>query len=397
MMLPLLVNTIPENGSENVGLDQQISLEFTEDLSTDLAISNIQLINMNTDEEVVGIQPSVNTANNSLLEVVVPGNATGGHSYEGLTQYKLLVSNLFSASLEPIEGEIELRFTTKEAAIDDYVEEEESLPSFFSVIRSYPEDGSVADPDYIRLKFSEDVDESSDLTSIILVKGYSLEDAEFMGENNLLIPDLISIDSPMITIECPDLSPATNYCLSVSGVKSIQGDTVQDYEICFTSSFASMYVQVQDILKSKAVSILMKDVKEITIAGIINDNSTLSKFIAEESGNESIDWENPPLYVVEYVKYKTQYDIIFDKFIELSGNPTSKQLKDLTIEYGYSLSDLLDLADKLELRFKYWENYLKGSKDGKARPAAFRKGESVDEEPDFMDRMFTDIEGNKEW
>lgn len=396
-MFPLLINTIPENGSENVGLDQQISIEFNGDLSTDLTSASIRLINMNLGEEVEGIAPSVNISNNSILDVVVPANATGGHLYEGLTQYKLLVSSLSSSVGETLDGELELRFTTKENEYEDYVEPHEPVSTAFSVIRSYPQEGSVVTPDVIRLKFSEAMNLSSDLSSILLIKGDNIDDALFMGETNLLVVEDITVDSDLMTIQCPELEPAKKYSLSISNIQNAGGEDIEPYNIVFTSSFASMYVQVQDILSSKAVSILLEGSTEMFIAEIISNNSNLAEFIATDSGNEEIDWENPPFYVLEYVKYKTQYDVIFDKFIELSGNPTSKKLKDLQIEYGYSLSDLLKMADRLELRFKYWEDYLRGSRRGKALPAAFRKGESIDEMPEFMDRMFTDIEGNKEW
>jgi hypothetical protein len=158
-----------------------------------------------------------------------------------------------------------------------------------------------------------------------------------------------------------------------------------------------MYADVEEIFKSRAITILMEGAQEVEIARLINDNGKLAEFMVEKYATEDIDWTNPPIYVEQYVKYKTQYDIVFDKFIELSGNPTSKQLKDLTIEYGYSIGDLLDLADKLELRYKYWEDFLKSSGKGRASAGVFQKGSNVDENPDFMDRKFTSIEGDKEW
>lgn len=393
-MFPLLINTIPENGSENVGLDQQISLEFSADLSTDLSQASIRLVNMNDGTEVEGIAPSVDS---SFLRISVPANATGGHSYEGLTQYKLLVSSIESLPGEEMEGTLELRFTTEANEVQDYPYEEPEVLSDFYVARSYPEENSVGTPTTLRIKTNKDIGLSTDLDHIYLVEGKSVEDALFMGNTNLLSPEDISINSDIISITCPELGSATQYTLSIESLTSIDSDTIEPFSISFISSFDSMYADVEEILKSKAVTILLEGAQEVEIARLIDDNGKLAEFMVEKYATEDIDWTNPPIYVEQYVKYKTQYDIVFDKFIELSGNPTSKQLKDLTIEYGYSLGDLLDLADKLELRYKYWEEFLKSSGKGRASAGVFQKGSNVDENPDFMDRKFTSIEGDKEW
>jgi hypothetical protein len=86
-----------------------------------------------------------------------------------------------------------------------------------------------------------------------------------------------------------------------------------------------------------------------------------------------------------------------DKYVQLAGNGQSKNLGDLQITYNFSLSDLLDLIDKLKDEYLKWEEMLKGVSSGRATLGIFTKGESVDDDPDYKDRGMTDWDGNTSW
>lgn len=211
-----------------------------------------------------------------------------------------------------------------------------------------------------------------------------------------------------VTRQSIKLSDNTKYTVVLSGIQHEYTDSEgivhtenleQPVMYSFYTAFSPLYASLADIQTTYAsVAIIMKTMNPIDVLEIIRENGEMAYWIAEQNENkENIDWDTPDKIVIEYVKAKTRYDILFDKYIQLAGEATTKTLGDLSIEYSMSLADLLKLIEKLKLEYLYWENMLKGSKGGKARMQVFTKGESVDDVPDYKDRGMKDWEGTKSW
>lgn len=389
-MFPLVINTIPENGSDNVALNSIIRIQF-ESAVTNVNNNTVKLINYNTDEEISGaLVESIDSG--EIIQITPP------EDLEGLTEYRVKINGLETSYGETMIGTYELRFSTMEGAIEDIVENPEEY-SFFQVINTYPKEDAVITPEVIKIKFSSDIDLSTDLTKVMLLNENTIsniEDALFIG-NNLITIDDININGDMLEIISPNLENGKEYSIVVYGVSDLTGNTVIPFMYSFSVPHNSYYSSIGDILDNKAVSVIAESLSQREIAKKIYDNSVMAEFISKEY-NSNIDWEDVPLYVQRYVQTKTQYDILFEKFIELSSNPTSKQLDKLSIEYGFSLNGILKVVDRLKLQYLKWEDYIKGKvKKGNAMPGVFIKGNKVDERPSFMDRAMRDREGNKQW
>jgi hypothetical protein len=123
----------------------------------------------------------------------------------------------------------------------------------------------------------------------------------------------------------------------------------------------------------------------------------MAEWIAEQSDNTDISWNPPSRYVAEYVKTKTRYDLLYDKYIQITGDSTSKMLGDLQITYQMSLADLLDLIEKLKAEYERWEEMLRGSASGRAMMSPFNKGENIDDMPDYKTRSLKNWDGSKSW
>lgn len=404
-MFPLLIDTNPINGSKDIALDQVIVLEFSDLLNADtLANADIRLFNYNNNTPV-----SVNWFpyfNGSVVDMLDPeGLKACNQIYidpveylNGMTEYRLTVAGLQSLPGEYMNGSLEVRFTTEASSVAPPVQE---LPSedLFEVIMAYPKEGTVVTPKIIKIKCSETINQNSDKSKVMIIEGSNIEEALFLGSESLVSTDDITITGEVLEITPPTFKPATEYSIIIDGITNETGTLIDKYEYSFISQPTPMYATLNDVKKISSVSILTSGTSDIDLMNIISDNSKLAMFLAEQAQNTDIDWVNLPLYVVKYVETKTQYDIIFDKIIKLSsGDSTYKQLKDLTIEYGFSLADLLKLADNLKQIYLYWENFIKKqAKKGMATPAVFRKGENADEVPEYKNRGFKDLEGERSW
>lgn len=424
-MFPFLIDSNPINGSKDIPLDTistetPIILTFkitdTEYIDATLADAKIELFDYSNDvkdtsKEVVslfnGTPVDLKTIelDKDKKPIVKKCDSIAiypSQKLNGLTEYRVFVSNLKSNTGEIMSGSLELRFTTEPDTITDYIESPtiEGTITGLQVIKTYPRDGSVVTPDFIKIQFDDPINDGQfTSTNTLLIEGTDIEEALFIGINNLINDDLINIDTVNNTLSIiglSDFSPAKEYTFAI-----FDESHCLIHSISFTTEvdFSPMYTDVTIIKRSPALEVVLRGTSDADIKALIHDNSKLAEFIAEQFNNkENIDWDTPALFVSKYVQYKTQYDIIFDKLIQISANATSKQLKDLSIEYGFSLNDMLALVDKLKDEYSYWEAFLKGSKGrGFAGAAVFRKGENVDEDPEFMSRKHKDREGVKEW
>ena len=400
-MFPLVIETIPENGSENVSLDQAIEIVFDGYIDSDsLNLADIRLINYNTNQEVEGLIINPSRPQDLNGSQVYSGILIEPPTLEPLTEYRLIISNLTSAYGEVMEGSIELRFITEQGSVSEILEPDQ-LTTFY-VVRTYPEDKSIVTPNTIRIKFNKDLNQTNNFQSIMILEGTSKEDALFMGKTNLIDETNVSIAenfNDIIEITPPELSPDTNYVIYISDILDAENNTVDPYEFTFSTLPSTIFCSVDEILESRAIKTVVEalSISREYVTEFITENSELAKFIAEQAENTDVNWDLPDIYVKNYVKYKTQYDILLDKFMEISSQPTMKQLKDLSVEYGWRPNDLLTIIDNLKERYEFWEAFLKGKKSKFAKSTPFIRGEDVDEVPDFMSRKLRGRDGVKQW
>jgi hypothetical protein len=397
--------TNPENGSENVSLDEVIKITFDGELDPDtITTSNVKLINYTANSEVLGATVQLVDTNTAIL-VTAPSTSTGGHRFEGLNDYKVMLAGVANANGEVIDGAFQLRFTTQPGSVTEVIPPPPPpVGTVFEIVRTYPKETSVTTPDTIKILCSKNIDTNSDLNGIMLIEDDSImtiEEAVFMGQNLIQVAN-ISILNNILTITIPEdfiWKNGTLYNVVITGIKDVDGNTIVPRMFSFYAGFAPFYSNVSSVKSSVAVSNILGDTRDIDISLKIYENSRLAEFIATEAEQDITVWATTlPMYVSEYVKYKTQYDIVFDKFIDLSSGPSMKQMKDLMVQYVYTLSDLLKMADRLKLQYQYWEDYLRGHTGrGRAVAAVFQRGSDADEDPDFMNRQIKELDGTKSW
>lgn len=130
----------------------------------------------------------------------------------------------------------------------------------------------------------------------------------------------------------------------------------------FTSRYTPLYSTVK-LVKSefnRMFSVFSDD----EINQLIQSNSIL----ALEFANPAIDTQDDiPYYVKQYVRYKTQLDLITSLLIERSSQAGSseKRLADLNIVKEYKTPELEGILKIIERRLAPWEAQLSGMK---ARP-----------------------------
>lgn len=193
------------------------------------------------------------------------------------------------------------------------------------------------------------------------------------------------------------------YTVILSGIQHLteedEIETIEPTMFSFYSRFSPAYATIESVCVGySSVARIIRSMDPIDVLELIRENSERAFWIAEYNNNaNNITWDPPETIVVEYVKAKTRYDIVFDKYIQISGEASSKSLGDLQIEYDTDIESLLGLADRLKAMYEYWENMLKGSRSGKVRAQVFRRGENYDEDPNYKSRALKNWDGNKSW
>lgn len=391
-MFPIVINTIPENGSENVSLETPILVYFDEELmvggtaNVSINETNIKLVNMNTNSEV---EISISLGEDAKIVSIDPVG-----SLDGLTDYAVRISGLLSPYGEEMFGTFELKFRTEADDAADYIQDPVSGSSL-EVIATYPKDMSMIGSSEIKIKFSSALAAPVDTSGIAIyeeIEGMDKEDIVLFGEN-LISSEDIAVSSDLITISAPASEDGKGYLVVIDGIEG-----AEPYSFSYYARPSSYFAETTEIRAITGIKSITSSYTDYEIINWIKENSEMAEFISTDSGyHEEIDWSNPPLFVKRYVIAKTQYDIVFGKVVELSSRPTSKQLEDLTIEYGFSLADMLKLADKLKAEYTYWEMFLKGKRPEKASPGTFIKGENADEIPEYKSRQLKGWDGTKSW
>lgn len=408
-MVPVIISTVPEKGSSDIALREPLKLTFAAPIASGTVTNdNIKLENTNNGHDV----PLTLTYNSDTYEIsIVPAEADAYTNSEtqvknyliGLVSYRLVVSDIASPLGESMQDVFVLDFTTMQDSITSVVTEPE-IQTVFGITNQYPKaDSYGTTPTVIKIKFSSDILITSITGTSIIVTSDTVEDINDIGfVDYATVAGAVAIDNSNAKIltftPTAAFTDNTKYTVIVQGVSSAT-ETIEPYMYTFYSKMSPMYSTVQAIQsKYTSVAEIIKGMDPLDVLEIIKDNSNLAKWIAEQAENtDNIDWDTPDRCVSEYVKTKTRYDILMDKYVQLAGNGQSKNLGDLQITYNFSLSDLLDLIDKLKDEYLKWEEMLKGVSSGRATLGIFTKGESVDDDPDYKDRGMTDWDGNTSW
>jgi methionine-rich copper-binding protein CopC len=403
-MVPVIISTYPENGSSNAGLKEQIKLTFADAiLESTVIASNIKLENTNANDGR-DIPLTLEYDSNSPNEITITpaDNGYNGNYLIGLTSYRLTVSGIMSPTWEKMQATYSLEFTTITDGIESVISEPVSGGSF-SVVNQYPKaDSYGVTPSTIKIKFSSNVIEASVTNESVIVTTDTVEDVNDIGfiDINTVAGTVAVGTSADVVVFTPTsaLADNTKYTVILKGIQS-GTETVDPYMYSFYSVLSPAYTTIADLkFRYPSVAEIIKDSNPIDILEIIRDNSQNAQWIAEQAGTSSdISWNPPDKYVVEYVKTKTRYDIVFDKYLQLAGDDSTKILADLQITYQTDIPALTTLAEQLKQEYLHWEDFLKGGTSGRATPKPFNRGESVDTVPDYKDRSLKDWDGSKSW
>jgi hypothetical protein len=285
-LIPIVIQTTPNNGSTNVPVTSNITIEWSTPLLTSSVVpANFILENLNAQTPISCLISLDNTPGNNdgRIVTITPDDDAGWNNagLNGLTLYLLTISNILSADNSKYPGVYTLEFTTA-------ADEADEVPIF-------EEDPNIGD-------------------------SYELHGRE--------------ID----TLQLP------------------------------TPTFSTLYQRNQEMIN----------------------------FLLEERGLTLINWTAPSFIAQEYVDKKTEYDLIYHKYKEMAISAQSHKLADLSVSFRSSLQDLENLLKKLKGEYEYWEEKLLGVTN-KTKPRSFVKGSLVDENPDFLNRKFVDLEGTKSW
>lgn len=395
-MFPLIISTYPENGSTEVQLNNPIVVEFS-DVMDEMTIttSHVKLENINLATSV----PVTMVYDDSINGITItPKDDAYGNMLLGSTSYKLSLWGLQGQYGDIMQGTYTLEFTTISDSITSIIDPVD-IDENFAVVNTFPKESSInTTPTDIRVKFNRGVLDTSVTTNTFIVTSDPVDAIEDIGFIEMvMIEGTFAVDSSVITFTpTVALSDNTKYTLVLYGILSVDNERLEPMIYSFNTKVTPAYTNPTDILKGyPSLGPIIKSLNILELYDYIKSNGEMAEFIG--TANTNIDWTNPPRYVVEYVKAKTRYDIVFDRYIQLSNEASAKTLADLSIEYHTNLKDLLAMADRLKGMYEYWENMIKGSTIGKSRPATFVKGETGDENPDFLSRKFKDIDGTKSW
>lgn len=144
------------------------------------------------------------------------------------------------------------------------------------------------------------------------------------------------------------------------------------FEHNFKSMYSPYYAKIQTVRDD--VGDLFENINDDVIARFIFDNSLLAEQIITEDRLDEVigDGTDIPLYVRNYVRYKTDLDLIYAVFLAKSGKvgKFEKTLGSLTVTNEYKLADIADLLDRFQRLLKPNEDALNPGVD---TPLGFRK------------------------
>jgi hypothetical protein len=351
------------------------------------------------DSHVVVLDPVAQLADNTEYEIVVVGQNTGS-TVKDIFDNPLLLTHTSS-------------FTTAEATPappppvdpqDDGSGEPTVNPY---VVSSYPRDGAFnVSPASIKLKFNQDI------SALTLTLGTGSTPGDFnLIEGEFLEKDLEDIN--ILPVVCVDgTHTVSGMILEFTPTEALKNDTVytivmtgsktESYVAGFQSKYTDFYGDIKliqsDISKYIKIS---DDLLARYVAASSKEARTTAEQYYNDDNDNAIDWTDPPLFIDEYVRYKTNYELVNTKYIELTTSSSMVQLGDFTVQNTVSAQGLATFRDGLRLQMKRWEDELHGQHNrGYAKPVAVGKRTSStagDGYPDFMDRGLKDTDGTKSY
>lgn len=183
-----------------------------------------------------------------------------------------------------------------------------------------------------------------------------------------VLDDTIKIDFP--------IQPNKEYVVVVKNIKSTDGEMLPDPLVySFTSEYSPLVANI---------SIIQNDLGELF--EVIGPDRIL-RALRENSANITHITDKSPTSheVVQYIRYKTELDVLMGSYTKLSSKDVDKfELGDFSVSKSSSSSSSIDpLIEGVRQNMEFWLAKLGGAMArGKSR--SFTKG--GDDYPDYMSR-----------
>lgn len=137
----------------------------------------------------------------------------------------------------------------------------------------------------------------------------------------------------------------------------------QEFTSTFFTRLSPYYTNVP--LMHTDLGDVISDVPDDRIMMLIYNNSILANNIASEENLELLETEEKTPYVFkQYVRYRTELDLMMAVYLQLSGRQGSvnKILGELEIKRQYTLgsTDINAILEDLKRKLKEWEELLRG-------------------------------------
>lgn len=437
----MVVDSYPVNGQEGIELNEVIKVVFN-DIVAPINFEDIEVRNLNK-SEIVDFDF---THDKNILTVVVKDrNAIGANSLAGSTKYEISIKDVYHPKSSAEKIMAYLSFTTKVESIKDF--NTDNIPDNviinFKMVQTYPaNEARNISPKYIKFTYNNDInpysihtsDEVDDSGNVIAKQNiYLFKNSPEYIEEILLLSELeygsrdelskIDIDCKIIdnelyiipvsratgsdgqvTTSILTLDSNAQYTALVKNVVSTEGMQGGQSIITFTTIPSPLYIEPTEITSTPYFNSVTSGTKTIEdIYDMINRYSLDAEDVATEAGTyEAITWRDTAdasmsACVKNYVRYKTLYYLVYDRYITVVSASEDKKLSDLEISYANKPNYLKSLLDDLWGKLTGAEEEIKRFGETVEGIGVFIKGENVDTTYTFMDRSFKDYEGNTYW
>jgi hypothetical protein len=199
------------------------------------------------------------------------------------------------------------------------------------------------------------------------------------------VPVTLTVQNNKVIIDF-EIEQNCDYVVVIKDVAStdeqiVSGPFIYGFTSTYTPLFATTNQVKMDISKA------LVDISDDLIYSTIRSNSIDVQYMASQTYVEDnfVDWNNPPYAVKQYVRYKTDCDLIVNMY---AGSTTQTgntvQLGDFSYSGSSAQSTLYyGLLGELKKRTEYWRKRI-GS--APASPRSYVKGGS--NWPDYLTRTF---------
>ncbi|MCW4013580.1 MAG: Ig-like domain-containing protein, partial [Candidatus Bathyarchaeota archaeon] len=271
------------------------------------------------------------------------------------------------------------------------------------VASSYPSaDMSGTTPTDVKIKFSIDVsDLGLALNTDIFLLNQEFDVIDIVDLDILplvTVPATLSVSGQIVTIT-PDeaFSDDSTYTVVMTGALT---DGVITFTTAVTSVAGGYYGDLQDVLDDLNL-MGTADVDYVIRKMVLNSQrATEIQAATDELDDSETDFDNPPTYIIDYVRYKTVYDILNKKYMELTMGSVVYTLGDFQVETSVKMEELQAFINNVAAQLKKFEDALYGrTRRGYARPVSTLIKQTEDSKegyPDMMDRRLSGIDGTKE-